>query len=296
MTAFRDPDRMIRAFLDEGEEQLNDQVFDAVRAGIEQKRQRAFIGPWRTPIMNRFVTYGLGAAVVVVAGVFLGFRLLGSPATGGTGGAPSASPTPDSSTAAAAPTDFAALPMGRLDDGDYAFTHLPGVRVVFTASFSWEKNIPNWVVWSVDDDKATMGVSTVDNVAIDPCQPALGYQDPPVGPSVDDLVTALGAVPGLTLSAPAEVTQDGYSGVRLDYVGPDGLGNCLEDMSLAALMSVGGAVPSDEAFIAAPVGNDRVSLYIFDVDGTRVVIAAKYNGNRTAQLDEMLASIRFEKP
>lgn len=52
--------------------------------------------------------------------------------------------------------------MGRLDDGDYVFTHLPGVRVVFTASPSWERNIPNWVVWSVDDEKATMSGATVD--------------------------------------------------------------------------------------------------------------------------------------
>ena len=68
--------------------------------------------------------------------------------------------------------------------------------MVFTASSLWERNIANWVVWSIDDHKATMGMSTVDNVVVDPCQPDLGYQDPAVGPTVDDLVTALGAVPG----------------------------------------------------------------------------------------------------
>ena len=41
MTASRDPDRLIHDFLFEGEEQLQDQVYDAVRAEIEQKRQRA---------------------------------------------------------------------------------------------------------------------------------------------------------------------------------------------------------------------------------------------------------------
>ena len=64
MTASRDPDRLIHAFLLEGEEQLQDQVYDAVRAEIEQKRQRAVFGPWRTPTMNKFVTIGLGAAAV----------------------------------------------------------------------------------------------------------------------------------------------------------------------------------------------------------------------------------------
>ena len=60
MTASRDPDRLIHDFLLEGEEQLQDQVYDAVRAEIEQKRQRAVIGPWRIPTMNKFLAIGLG--------------------------------------------------------------------------------------------------------------------------------------------------------------------------------------------------------------------------------------------
>ena len=53
MTASRDPDRMIHAFLREGAGQLDDQVYDAVRAEIEQKRQRVVIGPWRMPDMSK---------------------------------------------------------------------------------------------------------------------------------------------------------------------------------------------------------------------------------------------------
>ena len=59
MTASRDPDRLIHEFLLEGEEQLQDQVFDVVRAEIEQKRQRAGFGLWRTPTMNKFLAIGL---------------------------------------------------------------------------------------------------------------------------------------------------------------------------------------------------------------------------------------------
>ena len=71
MTASRDPDRLIHQFLLEGEEQLRDQVYDVVRAEIEQKRQRAMLGPWRLPTVNKFVTIGLGVAAVVVL-VFVG--------------------------------------------------------------------------------------------------------------------------------------------------------------------------------------------------------------------------------
>jgi len=37
MTTPRDPDRLIHAFLREGAEQLDDQVYDAVRADIDHR-------------------------------------------------------------------------------------------------------------------------------------------------------------------------------------------------------------------------------------------------------------------
>ncbi len=95
MTASRDPDRLIREFLLDGEEQLQDQVYDVVRAEIEHKRQRVFFGPWRLPTMNKFVTYGLGAAAVVVL-LFVGAQLFGSP-SGGLGSQPTATPQPTAS-------------------------------------------------------------------------------------------------------------------------------------------------------------------------------------------------------
>jgi hypothetical protein len=91
MTAQRDPDRLIHAILMEGSEQLQDQIYDAVRAEIERKRQRAVFGPWRMPDMNKLVPIGLGAAAVVVA-LVIGAQLLPR-APGGVGGAPSAVPT-----------------------------------------------------------------------------------------------------------------------------------------------------------------------------------------------------------
>jgi len=93
MTAQRDPDRLITAFLMEGQTQLADPVFDAVRATIEHKRQRAVYGPWRLPnAMNKLLPFGLGAAAVVVA-LVIGIQLAGPTAPGGVGGPPSATPT-----------------------------------------------------------------------------------------------------------------------------------------------------------------------------------------------------------
>ena len=109
MTASRDPDRLIHQFLLEGEEQLHDQVYDVVRAEIEQKRQRAMFGPWRLPTMNKFVTIGLGAAAVVVL-VFIGAQLFGSPSGGtGLGGEPTATAEP-TATPAPSPSPPASAP------------------------------------------------------------------------------------------------------------------------------------------------------------------------------------------
>ena len=98
MTSSRDPDRLIHDFVLEGEEQLPDQVYDAVRGVIEQKRQRVVFGPWRTPTMNKIVTIGLAAAVAVLVAVVIGSQLLGSPTNVGGGGDATPTPQPTSPT------------------------------------------------------------------------------------------------------------------------------------------------------------------------------------------------------
>jgi len=95
----RDPERQIHAFLLEGDELLNDQVYDVVRAEIEHKRQRTFIGPWRTPIMNRFLAIGATAVAVLVV-VVIGSQLLGSPTNVGGGDDETPTPQPTSPTSA----------------------------------------------------------------------------------------------------------------------------------------------------------------------------------------------------
>ena len=105
MNASRDPDRLIRTFLMEGEEMLPDPIYDEVRAVIEHKRQRTFIGPWRISTMNRFLAIG-AAAVAVLVVVVVGSQVFGSPTNTGGGGAatPTPQPVPTSSSTSAAET------------------------------------------------------------------------------------------------------------------------------------------------------------------------------------------------
>jgi len=104
MTPPRDPDRLIHTFLMEGQTELPDQVYDAVRDRIEETRQRAVIGPWRTSDVNNFLKIGLAAAAVVVIAVVAINLLPGSPAPGGEPSAsPSVAPTAEPTPSPASP-------------------------------------------------------------------------------------------------------------------------------------------------------------------------------------------------
>ena len=107
MTTQRDPDRLIHAFLLDGAEQLQDQVYDVVRAEIDQKRQRVVIGPWRVPEVNKLLTIGVGAAAVIAV-LFLGSRFIGSPTSNV--GAPASQP-PRSAAPSVAPESAAVTPI-----------------------------------------------------------------------------------------------------------------------------------------------------------------------------------------
>ena len=84
MTTHHDLDRELNAFLREGPTELPDESLDAVFDRTEQTRQRVVLGPWRLPEMNKILTFGLGAAAVVVV-LLVGSQLFGSPSNVGVG-------------------------------------------------------------------------------------------------------------------------------------------------------------------------------------------------------------------
>lgn len=91
MSERRDLERLLQSFLAEGPLELPDPSYDEVRDRMEHKRQRAFIGPWRTPDVNRYLKLGLAAAAVVLIAV-VGYNLLPGLGVGGPSATPSPSP------------------------------------------------------------------------------------------------------------------------------------------------------------------------------------------------------------
>jgi hypothetical protein len=302
MTTSRDPDRMIHAFLDEGEEQLNDRVYDAVRAEIEQKRQRVFIGPWRTPIMSKFVTFGFGAAAVVVIAVLVGAQLFGSPSNVGSGG--ELTPTPEATaTESSSPPSVAWRPLPRtecaeLEAGTYRAA-IGAVSVTVSVPTGWKgsSDRDSFTVNSrgscLFGGGVTLGVSLVSHVYSDACH----WQGTAVETGTPAaVVAALAAQTGHRTSGPSETTLAGFPATRFEFSLPGDFDytTCADDIHLWQSPG-GGEGPGMYEFDGS---GSFVTVYVVDVDGSALGIAVDSGvpdePADVAELDAIVASLRIE--
>jgi hypothetical protein len=291
MNARRDPDRLIHTFLMEGQTELADQVYDAVRATIEETHQRAVIGPWRLPTMNKLVPIGVAAAA----------QLLGPPASTGVGGpsvAPSVAPTPTAAPSVATPSTS----VGGRAPGPFLFPggSGPTITVAITA--------PGWYGASgilTKNDKADPpdGAGMIGPwygplyVYGDPCRWSTTTPATPAS-TVDQMVAAVTAQKSRTASAPVDITVDGYSGKKITLHVPDDavLAQC-DQGKFGSWQAAAVASDGPERYHQGPGQIDE--LLILDVGGKLMVFdAAYYQGTPAAVVAEMhaiLDSMTFKK-
>jgi hypothetical protein len=128
--------------------------------------------------------------------------------------------------------------------------------------------------------------------------------DPPIGSSVDDLATALADLaPFRVTSLPKDVTVYGYSGKHLELTVPEmptddeGFTECVGH-DLASWISAPFGSPGDDLFFGHTGPGYSEELWILDVEGTRLMIAAERSpGSPPEDLAEqraILDSIRIE--
>jgi hypothetical protein len=294
MTASRDPERLIRAFLDEGPTDLPDRSYDAVRSDIERTRQRVVIGPWREPRVSNLARLAIAAAAVLVVAV-VGYNLL--PGPGGSGGpGPSPSPTAtESPTATPQPTDPAPLTDGPMPAGRYLAHPFTGRNAYIGISLT----VPDgWVAFqgvgllpttgSSGPTGMGIGFGLVNYLYSDPCH-GHAVADVAVGLSVDDLVTAFQAQSAYETSTPVDVTLGGYSGKQIDLLVPS-------DLDLSTCDN--GEFYFWEGGIYAQGPENRWHLWILDVEGQRIVILAQDFAATSAQdqteLRAIVDSIKIE--
>lgn len=316
MTARRDPDRLIHAFLMEGQTELADQVYDAVRDRIETTRQRAVIGSWRTPDMNRYLKIGLAAAAVVVIAI-VGFNLLpGSPTPGGE---PSASPSVSpSAEASIEPSTAAGLPVGSsfvLSDGQPPESDMGSVAMTVTIPApGWDGEPDNGILVKNDtaDPPGGSGMivwAGVDHLYVygDPCHWSSTRPETP-STTVDEVVAALAAQASRAASAPVDITLDGYAGKAITLHVPDdapySAGEFTDcDEGYFGSWSWGTTDLTPHRYAQGPGQIDEVwilDLDVVDPSGPLVVIDwAYYAGTPQADVDELRAiveSATFEAP
>jgi hypothetical protein len=313
MTASRDTEHLIRAFLDEGVTELPERVYDAVRSDIDRTHQRVVIGPWRTPDMNTFAKFAMAIAAVLVVAL-VGYNLL--PGGGGRGGTlPTPSPSP-STTLSPSPSPEASLPpeptpvegaippAGTLEVGRHSFSQ-NGV------DFSLEIASPDWassgVGFAPDGGHLTKGVRglgspnavwmlfwSIDGVYSDPCA---GVAAPPVSPSAADLASAVATLPRTELvSEPTDVTVGGRAAKHVAIRIPDNI-----PCPPLQFFLWYDDVPCDSAatcgrYVTA-IGETN-QVWIVEVDGKHVWIEAETYAGAPPEIEQevqaIIDSIQFE--
>ena len=279
MTSERDLQGAVRSWLHEARHEDATRVLHTVLDGLGTTPQRRSTrwSAWRNQFMNsNVVRVGLVAAVVVIMAVIAINLFPGSPASGG-------APTPSPSVAPSATPEATA--------SAYVIS-IPGIsggQATLVVPPGWTRNEG----WHVTKDGTYVSVwpVAVTNVYTDPCQWEGSLPDPPVGPTVDDLATALGNQ--ATRDATVEdVTLGGYSGKVVHMSLPADIDFAACDQGMVGVWTEAGSdAPSRN--LQGPGELDDV--YILDVEGVRVVVGAAWYPSTpaatVAEIEGMLDSL-----
>jgi hypothetical protein len=288
MSTDRDTTRIVQSWLDEGPTVLPDRVLDAVLDQVPATPQRRVI--WRLArrfsLMNN--TLRLGLAVAVVVALVLGIRVLSGPSVGANA-EPAPTPTPHPS---ASPISLPGATWP-LDPGIYSLPSFP-LGITFEVPAGWHSCSDSLVEQSVCYTPTDFALDTrvsfliVENVVADPCSPGGQLLEPPVGPSVADLVSAISGLKGFQGSAPVDLTIDGYHGKRFTLTTPQNPGCDLK--TWATKDRTNGVSPGEVNL-----------LHVLNVNGMRLVIAGAYYpkepaaAQRRGAIERIIASVQISR-
>jgi hypothetical protein len=205
---------------------------------------------------------------------------------------------PPASDAASVPSAAGSpgeLPMEEQDlaPGSYALSEFPAAITFEVPPLEspavWFVCSPSTVEQAVCMESAPEVVSAVTFQIVDNVVAACDDQEtaellePPVGPSVDDLVTALGNLEGYEATEPVDITVSGFEG---------------QELTLTAVQHGCGATwATADRTTGMGVGESNL-LRIIDVDGVRVVIAGAYHESTpeadVATIEQVMDSVQIE--
>jgi hypothetical protein len=295
MSADRDVTRIVRSWLREDAHEDADRLLDLVLDQVDTTPQRraSWLARRFPPMNNNIVRVGI-AAVVVALAIVVAVKVLPGSNVGGPTATPSSIPT-STVTSTSSTRPMPADQHGALQPGTYVAGDPFSLRVTFTLPAGWLGSIggPYLVNLGWADKPGGISFSIFDKVSADPCHSEKGYLDPPPGPTVVDLATALAKMPGIVLTDVAAASVDGYNGKQLTMAAPDSFASC-------TFSSFDGYV-----IWQLPLGTtrsmssgERDRVWILDIAGKRLVIvvsdAPGYTSAQRAELQAVFDSIRIE--
>lgn len=286
MSTNRDFDRLIRAWMEDGSNQLSDRVLDAVLDQLPQVRQRRH-GGWRWLLGPRrrsmfFAVAGAAAAAAAVLGIGLFAPSVGDPPE---------SPTPISS---ADLSDIPDLPgTDNLEGGTYRLWPRTQLSVTLEVPDGWD-SYERWAINVPGTSPGSMGLAFWNPVNLynDPLSSARGPMEPPVGPTVDDFAQALAAHPGWEAEPPRPITVDGFDGLIVQMTIPS-----VPEIAVCEEFALWYDVADRRSHCVREPGA-VLDVYVVDVRGERVVFTAQYDPgappDQVAALQRAVESVRFD--
>ncbi len=310
MSADHDLERRIADFY-ANEQRLRapDRVLAEALTTIESTPQRRgfALARWRLPPMTGYTKFATAAAAVgIVAATAFAAVGLQRKADDGVASSPSptatstatASPTPTSTSTAlasksASPTSANPLPVSNtpLDIGRYSLD-VPG----FTRSVELTIGEAGWRGngWYVNSDMSSVSFWTVDDVFDDACSQS--FSSEPVGPTVDDLASALDAQLSTDMEELSNPVVGGHPSTRVVMRPSESIESSCPAEELALWQDVDKQPPLRSIpMTPGPDGQEDV-VWMIDVDGDRLVVVAYYNESdptQSASLQALIDSIQF---
>ena len=280
MSADRDVTPIVRTWLQDGVTSLPDHVLDRVFDQVPAIRQeRGWLVGRRNPAMQNALKLALAAAAViavVVAGLNLVPRsesaVVGQPSSP----APSQSPSPTEPVSVR--TEM--FPY-RFEEPTFSVVRPPGWYMCCGG-----RSEPGFsMIRGTTAPPSGMSVYFYlpGTTYSDPCGPVA--VDPPVGPTVDDLVQALREIPNISTTEPVASTIGGRSATYLEMTHDDTL-----------------PCQADQFYIwdgnLAQGPGQIVRTWVLEVDGSRLVVSALRFPEATAEMvaeqQSVLDSLQFE--
>jgi hypothetical protein len=273
MSTDNDVARSLRSWLQENRHEDADRVLDAVFDQVPATPQRR--ASWlaqRFYEMNGFTRFAT-VAVGLLAIVIVGLALAKGANIGGPG--PTAVPTPT-------PPQLNTLPTGDLPPGSYEIDAIFPVRLSFSlpAGFTHGRGASDGVgIQSGRTPQHGIEFQIASNVFPDPCHRTGGAASPPIGPTVDDLVTAMTTLVGFEAGPVTDVTIGGTRAKAFDLTNAIDPATC-DAQDIRGFIFAGGGQSS--------IGSgQRERIYVMDVAGKRLMIMTYYfpNGDPAAEAD-----------